>query len=66
MENRNTKNWSYKVSVVISVPIETDIGDMQQTDVHMSWTALLTCYDVYFVTDAEPEMGHSFRVILRS
>lgn len=39
MQNRNTKNWSYKVVTVLSVAIETDISKVLQKDVQMIWTA---------------------------
>lgn len=46
--------------MVISVAIETDIGDVQQGVIQMIQTASSPRYHVYFVNETRPVMGHSF------
>lgn len=50
--------------MVISVAIETFTFEMQQSEVQIIWTAVLTLDNVYYLKNEEPEMGCSLKVML--
>lgn len=52
--------------MAISVALKTFTFEMQQSEVQIIWTAVLTHDNVYCLKNEEPEMVHSLRVMLAS